>query len=166
METYFTYQGLIIFAQFFKILNTVLRIVLFLELHQSIFGWASEKWGQWLALPMQCQVIVKGPREGQFLPFAKNVRRGLLAAVTATLDWNPSWRSILIIFAIFFSLTALKLATSRSIRGKPTSQSVGSIWELCGIMNNVCSRLEWRTLSALSCDNMYSQTNSLLLVRW
>ena len=31
---------------------------------------------------MQCQVIVKGPREGQFLPFAKNVRRGLLAAAT------------------------------------------------------------------------------------
>ena len=41
----------------------------FLELHQSIC--TSEKWGQWLALPMQCQVIVKGPREGQFLPLPK-----------------------------------------------------------------------------------------------
>ena len=87
IKSYFTItqnkRGAVIFCQNVAIMVTVLwRIVLFLELHQSIFGWASEKWGQWLALPMQCQVIVKGPREGQFLPFAKNVRRGLLAAAT------------------------------------------------------------------------------------
>ena len=144
------------FCTFFKNLNIVLRIVLFLELHQSIFGWASEKWGQWLALPMQCQVIVKGPREGQFLPFAKNVRRGLLAAATATLDCNPLWRSIHIILhsQFVFSLSALNMATSRSWLGGNLHLKLQKAFGSFGIMYNV-STILWQIRPTV-----------YLLVRW